>query len=104
MGPGETLSCVIWAADVLSHGEDSRSGIALFSPAVHSLMLSVCSLKRIASEGRKRGGSKVKEASRKILKRLEHVKLCNMHLQIKRGRGQILSPFKSNHFKSDVYN
>lgn len=45
----------------------------LYSPAIYSLMLSICSLKRLASEGRKRwerGGSKVKEASRKILGRL----------------------------------
>lgn len=73
----------------------------LYSPAMHSLMLSVCSLKRLASEERKRwerGGSKVKEADRKILGRLEHVKLCNVHL---RGSG---ADFKPNHFKSLIYN
>lgn len=76
----------------MSFGLQTLSAIAriaglgsLYSPAVHSLMLSICSLKRLASEERKRrerGGSKVKEADRKILGRLEHVKLCNMHLEV----------------------
>lgn len=59
----------------------------LHSPAIYSLTHVICSLKRLASQGRKRleqGGNKMKDTRRKILGRFGHVKLCNMHLQMYR--------------------
>lgn len=105
---------------LMSFGLQTLSAIAriaglglLYSPAIYSLMLSICSLKRFTSEGRKRwerGGSKVKEASRKILERLGHVKICNMHLQMyicsvadKLRPGSDSFTFQLNRFKSLVY-
>lgn len=49
----------------------------------------------------------MKEAGRKILERLEHVQLCNMHLQMyicsavdEAGSGSDSFRFKLNHLKS----
>lgn len=56
-------------------------------------------------------GTKGKEACKKILGRLGHVQLCNMHLQMyicsavdKARSGSDSFHFKLNHFKSLVSN
>lgn len=78
----------------MSFGLQTISAIAriqslglLRSPAIYSLTCVICSLKRLVSQGGKRlerGGSKMKETSRKILGRFVHVKLYNVHLQMYR--------------------
>ncbi len=102
---------------LMSFGVHALSAIArtaglglLYFPAIHSLMLSTCSLKRLVSEGRRRwerGGSKRPA----VLGRLGHIHLCNMHLQMnicsavdKDGSGSDSFQFKFNHFRSLVCN